>query len=385
MKFGTHLLHTGFETDPATGAASVPIYQVSTFHQASLDTSGRYDYARSGNPTRQAAEDALAALEGGARGCLFASGMAALSSALLLFSSGDHLVVTDDCYGGTYRVLTRIFNRLGISASFVDTSDPVAVAAALRPNTRALLLETLSNPYLKVTDIAACSAIARERRLLTIVDNTLLSPLLCRPLELGADLVIHSATKYLGGHSDIIAGAAVAATPELGNELYFVQNAVGAVLGPQDSFLLLRGLKTLQVRLERQQATAVALAAALVRHPAVAQVYYPGLPEHHGHAVLQRQAAGAGAVLTFALKDDAMLRPFAGALKLPLVGVSLGAVETILTVPALHSHASVPAAQRAERGISERLLRLSVGLEDVADLQADLDQALRAALAATAR
>ena len=380
MKFETRLLHTGFETDPATGAATVPIYQASTFHQASLDAPGRWDYARSGNPTRQAAEDALTALEGGARGCLFASGMAALSSTLLLFSSGDHLIVTDDCYGGTYRVLTRVFHRLGISASFVDTADPAAVAAAIRPNTKALLLETLSNPFLKVTDIAACAAIARERRLLTIVDNTLLSPYLCRPLELGADLVIHSATKFLGGHSDLIAGAAVAATPELGNELYFIQNAVGAVLGPQDCFLLQRGLKTLSVRLARQQTSALTVAQALADHPAVARVHYPGLAADPGHAVLERQSAGAGALLAFALRDPALLRPFVAALKLPLVGVSLGAVETILTVPVLHSHASVPAAQRAERGITESLLRLSVGLEDPADLIADLTAALDAAL-----
>lgn len=379
MKWDTRLLHTGNELDPSTGAAAVPIYQVSTFHQRDLDQPQRYDYARSGNPTRQAAEDALAVLEGGARGLLYGSGMAALSSVLLLLSAGEHVVVTDDCYGGTFRLLTRVLNRLGITSTFVDTSDLAAVRAAILPNTRALLLETLSNPYLNVTDIAACSAIAHEHGLLSIVDNTLLSPLLCRPLELGADVVIHSATKYLGGHSDLVAGAAIARTPELGQELYFIQNATGAILGPQDCFLLMRGLKTLQVRLQRQQANAGAVARFLASHPSVASVYYPGLPDHPGYRVLHDQSQGAGAVLSFRLRDAAMLRPFVSSVKLPLIGVSLGAVETIITVPALHSHASVPADQRARRGIGEDLLRLSTGLEDAEDLIADLRAALSAA------
>ncbi len=358
--FATRLLHTGHETDPATGAATVPIYQVSMFDQPGLEQPGEFDYARSGNPTRKALEGVLAELEDAAGAFAFSSGMAAISSVLMLFSAGDHLVVTDDCYGGTYRVLTRVFSRFGLRATFVDTSDTDAVRAAMRPNTRALLVESVSNPFLKRTDVTAMAIIARGHGAKLIVDNTFLSPYLSRPLTEGADIVVHSATKYLGGHSDVVAGTVAVRTPELAKEVYFLQNAVGAVLGPQDCFLLQRGIKTLQVRMERQVRTAAALARWLSARPEVREVFYPD----------------TGAVVSFRLASDAMAAPFVEALRLPLLGVSLGAVESIVTVPARHSHASVPVAERERRGITDGLIRFSVGLEELEDLQADLAQAL---------
>ncbi|WP_338870558.1 PLP-dependent aspartate aminotransferase family protein [Myxococcus stipitatus] len=358
--FATRLLHTGHEVDPVTGAAAVPIYQVSMFDQPGLDQPGEFDYARSGNPTRKALEGVLAKLDEGAGAFAFGSGMAALSTVLMLFSAGDHLVVTDDCYGGTYRVLTRVFSRFGLKATFVDTSDPDAVKAAFRPNTKGLLVETVSNPFLRRTDVTAMSILARTYGALLIVDNTFLSPYISRPLTEGADIVIHSATKYLGGHSDVVAGTVVVRTPELAKEVYFLQNAVGAVLGPQDCFLLQRGIKTLQVRMERQVRTAGALARWLGNRPEIREVFYPG----------------TGAVVSFRLAHDAMAATFVESLRLPLLGVSLGAVESIITVPARHSHASVPAAERERRGITDSLIRFSVGLEDVEDLQADLANAL---------
>ncbi|MBU8898600.1 PLP-dependent aspartate aminotransferase family protein [Corallococcus sp. M34] len=361
--FATRLLHTGHELDPTTGAAAVPIYQVSMFDQPSLDQPGEFDYARSGNPTRRALEGVLASLDEAAGAFAFGSGMAAVSTVLMLFSAGDHLVVTDDCYGGTYRVLTRVFRRFGLDATFVDTSNPAAVRAAVRPNTRALLVETVSNPFLRRTDVPAMAEIARQNKALLIVDNTFLSPYLSRPITEGADIVVHSATKYLGGHSDVVAGSVAVRTPALAQEIYFLQNAVGAVLGPQDCFLLQRGIKTLQVRMERQVRTASALAQWLEERPEVREVFYPG----------------TGAVVSFRLARDAMAAPFVQNLRLPLLGVSLGAVESIVTVPARHSHASVPAAERERRGITEGLIRFSVGLEDLGDLSEDLALAFEAA------
>lgn len=362
MQFGTKLLHTGFEVDRHTGAAAVPIYQVSMFDQPGLDNPGAFDYARSGNPTRQALEGILAQLEGAEAAFAFSSGMAAVSTVLMLFSAGDHLIVTDDCYGGTYRVLTRVFQRFGIEATFVDTSDPERVSQVLRPNTKALLVETISNPFLRQTSVPAMVAIARQHGLRLIVDNTFLSPYLSQPLREGADIVIHSATKYLAGHSDVIAGAVAVGDPNLAKEVYFLQNAVGAVLGPQDCFLLMRGIKTLKVRLDRQVQTAATLAAWLGEQPEVREVYYPGI----------------GAMLSFRLAHEACATPFVERLALPLLGVSLGAVESLVAVPARHSHASVPPAERVRRGITDDLIRFSVGLEEPDDLIADLAQALAA-------
>ncbi|MBO8164419.1 MAG: aminotransferase class I/II-fold pyridoxal phosphate-dependent enzyme [Brevibacillus sp.] len=381
MNFATRLLHGTDSFDRKTGASSIPIYQASTFHQFDIDQPGEYDYARSGNPTRYALEEMIAHLEGGKRGFAFSSGMAAISSVFLLFSAGDHLIVAEDVYGGTYRVLTNILSRLGVEVSFVDTTQPEAVQASIRPNTRGIYLETPSNPTLKVTDLALLCGMARERGLLTIVDNTFLTPYYQRPLELGADIVIHSATKFISGHSDVVAGLVVTRDEQLGEQLYTVQNGFGAILGVQDCWLVMRGLKTLKTRLDTSSASAAKLARWLKDHPQVERVYYTGLPEHEGHALQERQSSGHGAVLSFDVGSRERVKALLDAVKLPLVAVSLGAVESILSYPAQMSHAAMPPDERRRRGITDGLLRLSVGLEDVNDLIADLEQAL----AATAR
>ncbi len=376
MEFATRLLHSRSAIDAQTGASSIPIYQASTFHQFDIDQPGAYDYARSGNPTRQALEEAIARLEGGTRGFAFASGMAAISSVFLLFSAGDHLIVAEDVYGGTYRILANVLSRLGIEVSFVDTTCLERIEAGIRPETKAIYLETPSNPTLKVTDIAAVAAIARANGLLTIVDNTFMTPYYQRPLELGADIVIHSATKFIGGHSDVVAGLAVTKDEVLGQRLYAIQNGFGAILGVQDSWLVLRGLKTLKTRLDASTSSAAQIAAWLSRHPLVRRVYYTGLPDHEGHALQSRQASGHGAVLSFDLGGREQVKALLDAVRLPLVAVSLGAVESILSYPAMMSHASMPPEERAARGITDGLLRLSVGLEDTQDLITDLEQAL---------
>lgn len=376
MKFATKILHTGVEVDPVTGAASVPVYHASTFHQTSLDEPQKYDYSRSGNPTRAALETAIATLEGGVQGSAFASGMAAISSTLLLFSPGDHLVVAQDIYGGAYRVITRLFSRLGITATFVDTTDLDNIVRAIQPNSKGLFLETPSNPTLKITDLVGAARLAKEHNLLTIVDNTFMTPYLQRPLELGADIVVHSATKFLGGHSDVLAGLAVVRTEELAQQLYFIQNAFGAVLGPQDSWLVMRGMKTLKVRMDQQQATAAQIALWLKEQPEVEAVYYPGLTTHPGHELVKKQADGFGAVVSFSLRTPELARQVMHGVKLPLLAVSLGAAESILSFPAKMSHAAMPPDQRRQLGITDNLVRLSVGLEDPEDLIADLAQAI---------
>ncbi|MGD8188655.1 aminotransferase class I/II-fold pyridoxal phosphate-dependent enzyme [Brevibacillus ginsengisoli] len=380
MKFATQLLHGTSGIDSVTGASSIPIYQASTFHQFDLDQPGHFDYARSGNPTREALEDAIAGLEGGSRGFAFASGMAAISSVFLLFSTGDHLIVSEDVYGGTFRILTNVFTRLGIEATFVDTTDPKRVQAAIRPTTKGIYLETPSNPTLKVTDIQAISQIAQQHKLLTIVDNTFLTPYYQRPLALGADIVIHSATKFIAGHSDVVAGLVVTKDEKLGQQLYMIQNGFGAILGVQDCWLVMRGLKTLKARLDVSTLSAHRLATWLEAHPLVERVYYTGLFDNPGHALQERQATGHGAVLSFDLGCKEQAKRFLQAVKLPLVAVSLGSVESILSYPAMMSHASMPAHERHRRGITDGLVRLSVGLEDVHDLAADLEQALEASV-----
>lgn len=379
MEFATRLLHGTTGIDAATGASSIPIFQSSTFHQFDIDQPGAYDYARSGNPTRHALEEAIAHLEGGERGFAFASGMAAISSVFLLFSAGDHLVVAEDVYGGTFRMLTKVLSRLGIEATFVDTTRPELVEAAIKPTTKGIYLETPSNPTLKVTDLQAVCAIARKHGLLSIVDNTFLTPYYQRPLELGADIVLHSATKFIGGHSDVVAGLAVTKDKALGDQLYAIQNGFGAILGVQDCWLVMRGLKTLKTRLDASTAAAGELAGWLRQRPGVEHVYYTGLTDHPEHELQKRQASGHGAVLSFRLAGRKQVKAFFDAVKLPLVAVSLGAVESILSYPAMMSHASMPAEERAARGITDGLIRLSVGLEDVTDLKADLAQALAAA------
>jgi cystathionine beta-lyase len=372
----TRVIHSGRDRDPHTGASSVPIYQVSTFDQPDPEHLGAYDYARSDNPTREALEHTVAQLEGGARGLAFASGMAATSSALLLFQAGDHLVVGRDIYGGTYRVLTTIFKRWGLDVTFADSADPEAVRRAIKPSTRGLFVESPANPLLQVTDLRTMAEIARAHGLLAVTDNTFMTPHLQRPLDLGFDLVVHSATKFLGGHSDLIAGVAVARDAELGKRLKAIQNSFGAILGPQDAWLVLRGIKTLAVRLEAQQLTAGVLARWLHARPEVRRVFYPGLDSHPGHAVHARQARGAGAVLSFELADGPTAVAFMKRVKLPLVAVSLGGVESILSYPVTMSHAAMPREERLARGITDGLVRLSVGLESADDLMADLKQAL---------
>ncbi len=376
FSFETRLLHNRHKIDEATGAVSVPIQHASTFHQYDIDSFGKYDYARSLNPTREALEEVIAELEGGTRGFAFASGMAAISTAFLLLSAGDHVVITEDVYGGTFRMVTQVLTRFGIEHTFVDMTDLEQVKQAIRPNTKAFYAETPSNPTLKVTDIRAISSLAKEIGALTYVDNTFLSPALQKPLELGADIILHSATKFLSGHSDVVAGLAVVKDEELAKQLYFLQNSFGAILGPQDCWLVLRGLKTLHVRLEQSQKSALKLAQFFDSHPQIKKVYYPGLETHPEYELQKRQASGAGAVLSFELEDEDAMRTFVNHVKIPVFAVSLGAVESILSYPAKMSHAAMPLEERESRGITNSLLRLSVGLENIDDLIKDFTQAL---------
>ncbi|MEO3943870.1 aminotransferase class V-fold PLP-dependent enzyme [Gorillibacterium sp. CAU 1737] len=375
-QFATRLIHFGAEVDKTTGASSVPIYQASTFHHFSLEEPPEYDYSRSGNPTRQALEDYIAKLEGGVRGFAFSSGMSAISTAFLLLSAGDHLICTEDVYGGTYRFLTVIAKRLGIETTFVDMTDLEEVKAAIQGNTKAVFMETPSNPTLKITDVAAITNWAKEHDLLTLLDNTFMTPYHQRPIELGVDVVLHSATKFLGGHSDVLAGLAVAANESLGRRLKMLQNSLGSVLGVQDSWLLMRGMKTLQARMEHSEKSARKLAEWLVTRPEIERVYYPGLEDHPGREIHERQSSGYGAVVCFDTGSGEAARKVLDKVRLPLVAVSLGAVESILSYPALMSHAAMPKDVRHARGIGDGLLRYSVGLEDIDDLIADLEQAL---------
>ncbi|ULL14205.1 aminotransferase class V-fold PLP-dependent enzyme [Paenibacillus sp. H1-7] len=376
-QFATKLIHFGAEIDPRTGASSVPIYQASTFHQFSLDDPQQYDYTRSGNPTRQALEDYIALLEGGVRGFAFASGMAAISAAFMLLSAGDHVICTEDVYGGTYRLLSTIMNRMNIETTFVDMTDLDKVKAALKPNTKVVYMETPSNPTLRITNIAEITAWAKGQGLFTVLDNTFMTPYHQRPIELGVDLVLHSATKFLGGHSDVTAGLAVAANESLGDQLKQIQNGLGTILSIYDSWLLMRGMKTLQARMEAHELSARRLAEWLSNHPKVEKVYYPGLANHPGREIHERQSKGYGAVVSFDVGSGEQAKQVLGKVKIPLVAVSLGAVESILSYPAMMSHAAMPREVRLERGITDGLVRYSVGLESIDDIIADLDQALR--------
>jgi cystathionine beta-lyase len=375
-KFATRLIHFGGEIDATTGASSVPLYQASTFHHFSLDNPPTYDYSRSGNPTRQALEDYIAGLEGGARGFAFSSGMAAISSAFMLLSSGDHVICTEDVYGGTYRLLTSIMSRMQIETTFVDMTEIDQVRAALKPNTKAVFMETPSNPTLKITDIGEVTAWAKENGLLTMLDNTFMTPYHQRPIEYGVDIVLHSATKFLGGHSDILAGLAVVGNDSLGRRLKQVQNGLGTVLGVQECWLLMRGMKTLQARMEVSEKGARRLAEWLSDEPGVTRVYYPGLPNHPRRDIHEKQSLGYGAVVSFDVGSGEKAKALLGRVRIPLVAVSLGAVESILSYPAMMSHAAMPKEVRHERGITDGLVRYSVGLEDIEDIIADLQQAL---------
>ncbi|MGE7904191.1 cystathionine beta-lyase [Peribacillus sp. NPDC094092] len=376
FSFETKLLHNQHKFDTATGGVSVPIQHASTFHQTDIDQFGKYDYSRSGNPTREALEDIIAELEEGTHGFAFSSGMAAISTAFLLLSAGDHIVISEDVYGGTFRMVTSVLTRFNIEHTFVDMTDLESVKAAVQPNTRAIYIETPSNPLLKVTDIQAVCDIAKKAGALSFVDNTFLTPALQKPLNLGADIVLHSATKFLSGHSDVVAGLAVVKDPELAARLGSLQNSFGAVLGVQDAWLVMRGLKTLSVRMEHSQKGAEKIAAYLKEQPLVKKVYYPGLSDHPQHAIQKGQSLGAGAVLSFELESEEVFRSFVNTVELPVFAVSLGAVESILSYPAKMSHAAMPDDEREKRGITNSLLRLSVGLENPDDIIKDFDAAL---------
>ncbi|MGL4772866.1 MAG: trans-sulfuration enzyme family protein [Clostridium sp.] len=376
MGKGTDLIHGEGLVDKQTGALNTPIFQTSTFHQNDINNFGKYDYARSGNPTREALENQIARLEGGTNGFAFSSGMAAISSVLAIFSSGDHIVVCGDVYGGTYRAVTTLFNRFGIEITFVDASNNEAVKSAIRENTKAVYLETPSNPLLKITDLKGIIKVCKEIGVLVIVDNTFMTPLRQRPLELGADIVVHSATKFLGGHSDVIAGLAVTNNEELAKRIYKIQNTFGAVLGPQDCFLLMRGIKTLRVRLDESEKNAFELSKFLSESESVEKVYYPSLEGHEGKEIHLSQSSGGGAVLSFKIKDIETTERFLNNIEKVAVAVSLGGVETIVSYPCKMSHASIPKKEREELGITDTLIRVSVGLEEIEDLKEIFKNAL---------
>lgn len=376
MKPKTKLIHAGIVGDPHTGAVSVPIYQVSTYEQESVGVHKGYEYSRTGNPTRHALEEVIKELEDGVRGFAFSSGMAAIHAVLCLLKTGDHVILTDDVYGGTYRIFTKVLNRLGIEYTFVDTTSLQALEQALQSNTKAIYVETPTNPLLKVTDIAAVAKWSKQHELLFIVDNTFSTPYWQTPLALGADIVLHSATKYIGGHSDVVAGLAVVNSEQLGEDLHFIQNAIGAVLGPMDSWLLMRGLKTLGLRMEAQEHNTEQIVAFLNQHPTVSKVYYPGLPNHPQYKLASTQARGYGGMVSFDVGSAEKVDDVLSKVRYFTLAESLGAVESLISVPARMTHASIPYERRQELGITDGLIRISVGIEDVEDLLEDLKSAL---------
>jgi cystathionine gamma-lyase len=379
QRFGTRAIHAGQEPDPTTGAIMTPIYATSTYVQRSPGVHRGFEYSRTQNPTRLAYERCVADLEGGARGLAFASGLAATAAVLELLDAGSHAIAGDDLYGGTFRLFERVRKRTaGLETTFVDLAGPGALEAALRPNTRLIWVETPSNPMLKLVDLGHVARFAADHGLLAVADNTFATPYLQRPLEHGFDAVVHSATKYLNGHSDIIGGIVVTREAELGERLAFLQNAVGAVAGPFDSFLALRGLKTLHLRMERHSSNALAIARWLESHPAVERVIYPGLASHPQHALARTQMSAAGGMITVLLRGDLeRARRALESFRVFALAESLGGVESLIEHPAIMTHASVPPEVRAQLGINDSLIRLSVGVEDVEDLIEDLAQALR--------
>lgn len=378
MKFGTKAVHAGVEPDPSTGAIMTPIFQTSTYVQSAPGEHKGYEYARSQNPTRSALENALAALENARFGLCFGSGMAAADAAIKLLKPGDEVLSTNDLYGGSYRMFTKVFARFGIKFTFVNMRDPEAVAAAIGPQTRMIWLETPTNPTLNILDIEEICKIARTRNILTVVDNTFASPYLQNPIDLGADIVQHSITKYLGGHSDVVMGCLITDNEELNERLAFIQKTCGAVPGPQDCFLVLRGIKTLHLRMQRHCENGRKIAEFLNDHPRVSKVHWPGLADHPGHGIAARQMRDFGGMLSFTLKGDVL----EDALKLMSntqlfsLAESLGGVESLIGHPATMTHASIPKAEREKAGLKDSLIRLSVGVEDAEDLIADLEHAL---------
>ena len=367
----------GIYGDKTTGAVNVPIYQTSTYEQSGLGENTGWEYSRTGNPTRAAVEALIAELEGGTHGFAFASGMAAIAAVLNLFKSGDRVVISSNVYGGTFRILDKIFKNFKLEYTIVDTTNLDNLESALSPDVKAILIESPANPLLTVTDLAGASALSKKHGILTIVDNTFMTPYLQRPLELGADIVVHSATKYLGGHSDLIAGLVVVKDERLAERLAFIQNATGGVLAPFDSFLLIRGIKTLAVRLDRHVQNAETIAARLKENRAVKKVYYPGLPDAQGYEINKRQAKNGGAVISFELKENYDIKKCFKSLHLIALAESLGGIESLVCHPATMTHASIPYDIRQKVGITDGLIRLSVGIEHVDDLLSDLEQAIK--------
>lgn len=377
MSTATQLIHS-IPVDPLTGAISVPIYQTSTFVQDAPGVNKGYDYARSGNPTRATLEQLIARLENGAVGAAFGSGLAAIDAVVKLLQSGDEILAVDDIYGGAFRLFTHIYEKFGITVNYVDTSDVEKVFNAITPKTKLIWLETPTNPTLRISDIEAIAKVAKAHACWLCVDNTFASPALQQPLSLGADIVVHSATKYLGGHSDLIAGLVVTREKELGDKIKYIQNACGAILAPFDSWLVIRGIETLHLRVKQHCASALTVAQFLERHPAVDKVFYPGLPSHPNHAIAKKQAKGFGGIVSFSLKNDTEEAAIAfvtgtGLFKL---AESLGGIKSLVSHPANMTHKSIPAEKRRAAGVSDSLVRLSIGLEDAEDLIEDLKQAL---------
>lgn len=377
MKIESLLIHGGIDGDEKTGAVSVPIYQTSTYKQEALGKNSGYEYSRTGNPTRDAVEKLIADLEEGYRGFAFASGLAAISAALMLFKSGDKIILSNNVYGGTFRVIDKVFKNFNINYELVDTSDLQKVKDSITEDVKAIFIETPTNPLMSITDISKVSEVARKNKVLTIVDNTFMTPYLQKPIKLGADIVIHSATKYLGGHSDLIAGFLVVNNEELGERVHFIQNSTGGILNPFDSWLLIRGIKTLSVRMDRHNENAEYVAEFLKENSLVEKVYYPGFETHPGHEIQKKQANGYGAIISFVLKDYIDINKFFKGLKLIILGESLGGVESLISHPATMTHAAVPYDIRQEIGIVDGLIRLSVGIENKKDLVEDLKNALK--------
>lgn len=379
MKIESLLIHGGIDGDKHTGAVNVPIYQTSTYRQSELGVHSGYEYSRTGNPTREALEKLIADLEKGYAGFAFASGMAAITAVLMLFRSGDKILISDNVYGGSFRVLDKVFRNYNMEYELVDTSDSGEVEKRISEDVKAIFIESPTNPLMTITDIEKISEIAKRHGLLTIVDNTFMTPYLQRPLEHGADIVVHSATKYLGGHSDLIAGLAVVNNGELAERIHFIQNSTGGVLNPFDSFLLIRGIKTLSVRMDRHGENARYIAEFLKNHPDVEKVYYPGFSEHKGYEIQEKQAHGAGGMISFVVKEGFDINGFFKALKIVTLAESLGGVESLISHPATMTHASIPPEIRKRVGIADNLLRLSVGIENKQDLTADIENALKEA------
>lgn len=372
----SQLIHGGTPFDSKTGAVNVPIYQTSTYQQAELGVSKGYEYSRTGNPTREALEKLVAELEHGVAGFAFASGMAAITAVLSLLRQGDRILISSNVYGGTFRVLDKVFLHFGITYEIVDTTDVGKVEARLAPDVKAVLIESPANPLMTVTDIAAVAAAAKKHGVLTIVDNTFMTPYLQRPLDLGADIVVHSATKYLGGHSDLVAGLAVVNNRELAKKIHFIQNATGGILQPFDSFLLIRGIKTLGVRMDRHTENALYIAQQLKQNKAVKRLYYPGLPDDSGYEINSKQAKNGGAMISLELEERYDYRLFFKNLKMVALAESLGGVESLACHPASMTHASIPKEIREKVGITDGLIRLSVGIENKDDILADIEQAI---------